>query len=149
MTPVWINHDQPGYNGLVEFMSRKIWGEPREMPNGMCLGVLDKDELSAVIHFGNYDSKAGVIEISGASVNSRWLTRSILWQMYNYAFNVAGCQAVVQRNDPENTRLARMLTAYGFHRYDIPRLRGRNKGEAIFVLYDDEWRKNGFHKEHD
>lgn len=117
------------------------------MPDGMAMGVVHHDQVVAVVMFTNYDIRSGVIEVSAASDTPRWLTRPVLWEIYDYSFNQLGCQSAVQRIDPDNLPLARMLTRYGFKRYDIPRLRGRNKGEAIFVLHDDVWLANGFHKE--
>ena len=51
------------------------------------------------------------------------------------------------RVDPANKRMSRIAEAFGFKRYDIPRLRGRHKAEAIFTLGDDEWRAGKFFKE--
>lgn len=98
--------------------------------------------------FQNYDKFNGTIEISAASIATRWLSRGILHEMFAYPFNQLGCQAVILRCADTDKRMARILPAYGFNRYDIPRLRGRDKPEAIYVLGDDEWHANGFHKEH-
>lgn len=107
--------------------------------------VNDANTIIAVMVFYDYDKDAGVIQISGAADTPRWLTRPILKEMFGYAFNEVGCQAVVMRVDPDNTRLHRILTAYGFTMHRLPRLRGRDKDECLFVLYDDVWRGNGFH----
>lgn len=101
----------------------------------------------AVVLFHNWDPGAGVVEITAASDSKRWLTRPVLLELFSYPFDRLGCQAVVARMAPERP-LARMFTAYGFKRYDLPRLRGRNEGEAVLILGDDDWRSNGFHKEH-
>jgi RimJ/RimL family protein N-acetyltransferase len=115
----------------------------------MAMAVVDNGEVVAGVVFYDYDADAGVIQISGASDNKRWMTRPVLWAIYNYVFNELKCQAAVQRNDPDNTTLAAMMPRYGFKRYDIPRLRGRDKAEALFILGDDDWRGNGFHKENE
>lgn len=101
----------------------------------------------AAVLFNNWDKDAGVIELVAASDSARWLTRPVLLDMFSFAFDQIKCQAALLRCDPENTRLARILTSYGFTRHDIPRLRGRDKAEALYILGDDEWRTNGFHKE--
>lgn len=111
------------------------------------MGVADGREIVAGLVFSNYDPDAGVIEVSGASDKPNWLNRAILKEMFGFTFEQLGCQAVVMRVDPENKRLGRILTAYGFSRHDVPRLRGRDKAEAFYILGDDEWRANGFHKE--
>lgn len=110
--------------------------------------VIDGENLVAAMIFHNLDRASGVIEISGAADSARWLTRPVLFDLFAYPFKQLGCQAVVMRVDPGNARLDRILKSYGFTRYDIPRLRGREKAEAIYVLGDDDWRANGFHKEY-
>src|SRR5690606_2224075 len=81
---------------------------------------------------------AGAIEVSGAADTPRWLTKKVLWEMFAYPFEHLGCQIVVMRVSTENTRLHRILTAYGFECYRIPRLRGRHEDELIFTLTDDD-----------
>lgn len=151
MTPIWAHHekDKPLYDVMCRYISERIWSENKGFAPGTVLAVADKDQVIAGVIFTNYDRDAEVIEMSAAADSPRWLTRPILWEMFSYAFNELGCQAAVLRCDPKDTRLGRILTAYGFSRYVIPRLRGRDKPEALFILGDDEWRANGFHKEND
>lgn len=138
----------PGfYNAICGFVSERIWGEQRPFPSGTAMAVSDAGMIVAGVVFSNYDKDAGVIEISAASDTQRWLTRPVLAEMFGYAFDQLGCQAVVMRVDPGNARLGRMLMAYGFSRHDVPRLRGRDRAEAFYILGDDAWRANGFHKE--
>lgn len=148
MRPIWVHHSEPGYRSLLSFMTQRIWGDDRDMMAGTIMAVVDEDAVKAVVLFHNYEPEAGVIEVSAASDSKRWLTRPILWEMFSYAFGEVGCQAVVARIDPDNTSLARIFTAYGFTRHDIPRLRGRDKADCVLVLTDDAWAANGFHKEH-
>lgn len=147
MTPVWVYNDN-AFEAVCEFVSKRIWGEARSFSGNTALAVVSGSKLVAGAVFHNFDRRSGVIEISAASDTKRWLTKTTLWEMFSYAFDQMGCQAVVLRCDPSNTSLARILTAYGFDRHEIPRLRGRNQSEALFVLGDDVWRTNGFHKEH-
>jgi RimJ/RimL family protein N-acetyltransferase len=149
MIAVWSHPSQgPLYSAMVEFLAVRIWGKIKPMPEGTIMAVAKGGVIVGGALFNNYDPDAGTIEISAASDDPRWLTRPILWEMFSFPFDQLGCQAVLLRVDPANTRLARILAAYGFVRYDIPRLRGRDKGEAIFILTDDAWRANKFHKEH-
>ena len=118
------------------------------MPGNTMLVSLDRagEALGAAI-FQNYNPDHGTIEISAAAVSPKWLSRSVLREMFEYPFGQLACQAVVLRCDPGDNRLGRIFTAYGFERYDIPRLRGRDRAEAVYILADDVWRANGFHKE--
>ena len=60
--------------------------------------------------------------------------------MFDFPFDIAGCQAVVMRVDPENARLERILKVCGFSRHVLPRLRGRGRAEAVYILGDDVWK---------
>ena len=102
------------YAPLVEFITTRIWGSPRDMTDGTVMAITESNQ------------------VIGA---------------FEYAFNGLRCQLVVMRVAPENERMCRIATAFGFKRYDIPRLRGRDKAEAIFTLGDDEWRGGRFYKE--
>lgn len=147
MKTVWAAHcDKPDlHQALCDFVSLRIWGEVRPFFVSTSMGVCNADGvIVAGVIFSNYDAQAGVIEVSAAADTPRWLTRPILRELFSYPFNELHCQAVVMRTDPGNTRLHRILTAYGFTLYEIPRLRGRDKSEFLFVLTDDAWRHNGF-----
>lgn len=143
----WCRSDSDQGRAVVAFMAQRIWGESRDMPAGEVMAVLDGETLAGAVLFHNYEPRAGLLEMSGAAASKRWLTRPVLREMFGYPFGQLGCQAVIMRCDPTDKPLSRILTSYGFKRYEIPRLRGRLKAEAFFVLSDDDWRENGFHKE--
>ena len=149
MRTVWASDaDEPGLNAaLAGWVNGKLFGESGT-GFGPCttMGVFDGDHLLGVMVYHNYNSKAGVIEISGAAEHARWLTNAVLLEMFAYPFDQIGCQLVVMRVSEENRRLSRILTAYGFDRYKIPRLRGRHEDEIVFTLTDDRWRNNRFHR---
>jgi hypothetical protein len=42
-----------------------------------------------------------------------------------------------------------MLNAYGFERYRIPRLRGRDEAENVFVLTEENWASNKFNRKNE
>lgn len=132
---------------LAEWCAEKIGARSLQEPYS-AIGVFEHEDLKAVLVYNNYHAKEGVVEVHGAATTPRWLTRPVLYAMYDFPFNRLGCQTVIQRNDPNNRRLARMLLAYGFKEFRLPRLRGRGKDESIFILHDDVWRANGYHKEH-
>lgn len=148
MKVVWANAGDPLNRIIGNYVSRKLYGEPGKFTDFTAMGVMDGDKAIAGMLFYDFDRAAGVIQVSGAADTPRWLTKPVLWEMFHYPFDEIGCQALVMRVDPEDRRLGRILTAYGFVCHVIPRLRGRDKAEALYVLYDDVWRANGFHKEH-
>ena len=146
MNVIWAHPSQGEvYTALVRFMTGLIWGDERVMTGGTIMAVADDGNIVAACLFHNWDVEAGVIEMTSASTSARWLSRAILREMFSYPFEQLGCQAVIARVDPENTRMCRIASAFGGQRHDIPRLRGRDKAEALFILGDDEWRAGRFH----
>jgi len=105
---------------------------------------MEGKKLAAGLIYHNYDPDAQVIEISGASWVKGWLTRPVLKAMYGYPFIDCGCQAVVQRVSDDDTAQHRMLKAFGAERYRIPRLRGENSAENIFLTTRETWATNKF-----
>jgi RimJ/RimL family protein N-acetyltransferase len=150
LTPVWAR--LPGAkDAVVRFVGAMIPGGNRGFGECVALAVLaDDGRMVSGVLFHNWNPEHGVIEMSAASVEKRWLTRPVLWAMFNYAFNDAGCQLVVmrvsERNRMENGRgIQRILKAYGFEEYRIPRLQGRDTAELIYTLADDVWRAKETH----
>lgn len=103
---------------------------------GTIAAVLDGDDLAAAALFHNYQPRHGTIEISAAG-RGRWVSRGLIADLAQYAFGEMKAQAVVARIADKGP--ARALAALGFKRYDIPRLRGRDAGEAVMVLADDDF----------
>lgn len=148
MKAVWLHRGGEEFSAVEIFISCKIWGHPKKMPGDTAIvSVSGRGDALGAALFYNYSSSHGTIEISGAGISGRWLSRAVLYEMFAYPFNQLGCQAVYMQCDPGDAVLARIFAAYGFQRYDIPRLRGRDKAQAVYVLGDDVWRNNGFHKE--
>lgn len=147
ISTLWAGPREPELNkALADWCAAHI-GLPRgfEAPY-VTMGVFDDGRLVAVMLYNNFQPEAGVIEIHGAGITPRWLTRPVLHEMFAYPFEQIGCQMVVMRVSERNTRLLRMLTAYGFDHVTIPRLRGRDEGERIFWLTEEAWRLNKFER---
>lgn len=135
------------YQPLVGFITSRIWGREVPMTEGTVMAVAEGKQIIGACLFHNWQPDEGVIELTSASVSPRWLNRRVLRAIFGYAFDTLKCQAAVMRVDPANVRMCRIASAFGFKRYDIPRLRGRDKAEALFILGDDEWRAGKFSKE--
>lgn len=132
---------------MADFVSVRLWGKPGCFERYRAVGVADDaNRIVAALVYNNYHPDEGVIEMHGAADTSRWLTKSVLREMFSIPFEEIGCQLAVMRVSERNKRLARMLPAYGFKAYRIPRLRGRDEAEIIYTLADDDWRANKFMK---
>jgi len=135
-------------NDLSLWCASRI-GLPRAWVDCEALGVFDDNQLVGAVIYHNWDPEAGVIEISGASIDRKWLPRQVLHEVFAYPFDRLRYQLVVMRisaNRKEDRGIRRMLRAYGFTEFRIPRLRGRNEDELIFTLTDDDWRSSKFER---
>ncbi len=144
MTIQWVNTGDEGYPAAHRYIET---GTGCDLGYGTIMLVLDGKKVLGAALLNNYQKQAGVLEIHAAASSARWLTRKSLAALFEFPFSEIGCQAVVMRSHPDNLRVSRIAEAYGFKRYEIPRLRGRDTSEIIFVLSDDDWASNGFHKE--
>jgi RimJ/RimL family protein N-acetyltransferase len=115
--------------------------------NSKAFGVIDEDgKLIAGLVYTNWNPDAATIEISGAAVDPRWLTRETLRRMFSYPFDECACQMVVMRVLATNERLLRQLAAYGFNFVEVKRLFGRHQDGVICSLTVEDWRNNKFNK---
>jgi hypothetical protein len=111
------------------------------------IGVIDEEgRLVAGLVYHNYDPEAEIIELSGASINPRWLTRGTIARMYQYPFIQCGCQMLVQRTPIENERLLRQLAVYDYNFIKVPRMFGRDKDGVLCMLTYEDWAANRFNK---
>ena len=141
---VYDHHEAVG-----EFVARMIphVGSRGFGPAARAIGVIDEDgKLIAGLVYHNYDPDAGIIEISGASVSKRWLSRGTIARMYQYPFVTCGCQMVYQRTPADNEYLLGMLAAYDYAFVKVPRMFGRHKDGVICTLTVEDWQSNRFNK---
>jgi RimJ/RimL family protein N-acetyltransferase len=127
-----------------QFVSHQIWGGNEHVTDYCSMGVFRDKELIAGTLYHNWQPTSGVIELTSASVNRRWLTRSVIKAMFGMAFDMIGAQMVVLRVSECNTDMVTIAKRFGFSGVLIPRLRGRDEAEWIFSLTDDDWRKSRY-----
>lgn len=109
-------------------------------------GTFDGDVLVGGVVFHNYYPSEGVVEMSAAATNPKWLTKHMINAMFNYAFGVLGCQMVVLRVSEHNSRMLNIANRFAFQSYLIPRLRGKNEGEFVLTYTDDQWASSPFNR---
>ena len=112
------------------------------------IGVDHEGELVGGFVYTGWTPEAGTIEISYAGTNRRWLTRPVLHAAFSYVFDGIGCQMAIARTPSRLAHATRIARAYGFKQVTIPRLFGRREDGVISTLTAEDWRSNGFHKEH-
>lgn len=109
---------------------------------GRCKAIGWTDEHNGLIAgtvFHNWEPAAGVIELSSAAIDSRWLTRRVINEMFGYVFETCGCQLAVMRVSVRNKRMCSIARRFGFTGTLIRRLRGKDEDETIFTLTVEEW----------
>ncbi len=118
----------------------------RGFGNCTAIGVAENGDLIGGTVFHQYSPEAGIIEMSSAAVSPRWLAPKMIRAIFGYVFDQIGCQAVVMRIAESNSRMLNISDRFGFTRYRIPRLCGRDEALFVCVLTDDEWRNHRIHK---
>ncbi len=127
---------------LGEWLEARL-GYPLSGPYSS-MGVVDGNDLIAAVVYHNFSRHRGIIELSAAATSPRWLSRRVLEAMFGYPFRQLGCQLAVLRVSERNERMLRIALRFGFKGYLVPRLRGRDEGEVVLTLSDDDWQTNGY-----
>ncbi|AGA64507.1 hypothetical protein B488_05150 [Liberibacter crescens BT-1] len=144
---IWGGERAPEINhAIAHFVMERVPACAGGWERFTSMGIVNDDVLVAGVIYHNYCPLAQVIELSGASDDRRWLNRFILQAIYHYPWDELQCQAVVHRV-PDDDQQHRWLPLLGGVRYRIPRLRGRNAAENIYVITREAWMNNKFNKE--
>ena len=142
MTPVYASEShKPDLNARVgEFVSRLCFGMPDQIERYCSMAVFHNGGLVAGTLFHSWQPDSGVIELTSASTDRRWLTKTVVKAMFHMAFAMIGAQLAVLRVSERNTGMVEIAQRFGFQGTLIPRLRGRDEAEWLFTLTDDDWR---------
>lgn len=110
------------------------------------IGVFDGPTVVGGTAFHNYYPGEGVIEMTSACIDSRWLSRRMIRAIFTYPFDLLECQMVVMRVSSNNSRMLNIAKRFGFNLYTIPRLRGKSEDEVVCTYTDDQWRSSPFNR---
>lgn len=127
-----------------DFVSTIMFGRPGEIVNYCSMAVVRDGELVAGILYHNYYPDTGVVEISGAAIDKRWMTRGVVCDMFSMPFERLGCQLIAMRTSEHNSSVRNILERYGVSSVTIPRMRGINEAEILFTVTKEEWLKSPF-----
>lgn len=131
---------------IGEYVCKIVFDDPYALDKYAAMGFFEDGELIAGVLFHNWHPESGVMEMTAGSSSKRWLNRRTLQQIMSLVFDGFKNQLVVMRVSDRNESMIRIARAYGFSETFVPRLRGRDEGEFIFTLTDDEWRNGRFFK---
>lgn len=148
MTPIYFGpRSSPLGNVTVgRFVCELIWQKAEAIRDYCSMGVFQRDQLVAGTLYHNWQPETGVVELTSASLEKRWLTRPVINAMFELPFQRLGCQIVVLRVNEDNDNMQGIARSFGFDEHFIPRLGGRDKGEHIFTFTDDQWSVSKFRK---
>lgn len=146
MTPIYFGpRSSPLGNVTVgRFVCELIWQKAEAIRDYCSMGVYHRDQLVAGTLYHNWHPETGIVELTSASLEKRWLTRPVINAMFELPFQRLKCQMVVLRVSEDNDNMLGIARSFGFDEYFIPRLGGRDKGEFIFTLTDDQWSASKF-----
>ena len=142
MRPVYASQSHlPELNAQTgAFVSQMCFGAPGQIERFCSMAVLHGEQLVAGTLYHNWQPESGVVELSSASTDRRWLTKPVVRAMFHMAFDMIGAQMAVLRVSERNTGMVEIAQRFGFRGVLIPRLRGRDEAEWVFTLTDDDWR---------
>lgn len=129
---------------VADWVAQRIPGCERGWESCHALGVEHDEQIVGGIVFHNWVPEHGVIELSAAGTDPRWLNRNVFNMALRYVFDDLNCQMATAQQDPENKRAIRIWKALGAQEFIIPRLRGRNNAGSIVTLTDDAWARSKF-----
>jgi RimJ/RimL family protein N-acetyltransferase len=107
------------------------------------LGVVRNDNVIAAVVFHNWVPDYGVIELSAAADDPRWLARKTIRQIMTICFDQHKCQQIYARIEADNRRACQIFDFLKFSKMVLPNMRGRGQDEALYMMTADEW---GGHK---
>ena len=115
---------------------------------GKCraIGIADAEgNLLGGLVYRNWCPEVGTIEISGAAVpGTNWLSRRTIQVMYDYPFDVCGCQMVIKTTMADNAIVLRIMAAIGFDLHLIKRLGGHDRDGVVGTLTYEDWQDSKY-----
>lgn len=116
-------------------------GGDRGFGDCRALAFVRGSEVVAGVVYHNWCPEAGVIEISCASRDPRWMSRQAAEVVFGYPFTF--CRMVVARTSERNAALLKFWRSIGATVYPpIAGLRGPDEGEVISTLTGDQWARS-------
>lgn len=134
MTPFWDA-------AVAGWVAAQIDGCERGFGPCVALGIANSaDEIVAGVVFHDWNPERGLIEMSAAATDRRWLTRRVANVAMGYAF--AAARMAVARTSERNTPVRRLWAALGASEYLIPDLWGDGEAGVILTLTGPQWHKS-------
>lgn len=135
MTPFWGADEQ-----VTAWVAAHISGCERGFDAARALGVVDRrGNIVAGVVFHDWNPERGLVELSAAATDRRWMTRRVVKAVFGYAFAVA--RMVVTRTSEKNTPVRKMWQAFGATEYIIAGLWADDEAGVIYTLTQEQLRE--------
>lgn len=132
---------------MIEQFVAALHGSERGFGPCATMGFHNKSgELVAGVVFHNWQPEYGVIEVSAASVDPRWLTRGRMHEVAGYVFDGLGCRMALARHSEHNRIARRLWDRVGAREIRMPNLRGPDEDEMVALLTREDWEASKFAK---
>lgn len=131
---------------VAAWVAARIPGCARGFGECRAMGVASRDRMAAGVVFHNWQPEAGVVEMSCAADDPRWMTRRVMRVAFGYVFDGLQCQMAVARIHEDNDGARKLWRGLGADEFVIPRLRGKDAAEAIYTITAEQWAASPFNK---
>lgn len=103
------------------------------------MGVVNANgEPVAGVVFHDWNPERGLIEVSCAATDRRWMTRAVVREVFRYAFDAA--RVVTTRTAESNRSVRRIWRALGATEYALAGLWGPDEAMMVYTLTPAQWR---------
>lgn len=125
----------------IDYVASKIAPRGWNVHATVGLGRWSGQKLIGAVIFHDPAPEYGVMCMSGAGEKG-WYSLGLLYKAHSYIFNDAGCRLAVMQVSEHNKLMRRTAEHFGYQGTLVPRLRGRDEGEVVYTLSDEEWRSH-------
>lgn len=103
------------------------------------MGVIDATgNMSAGVVFHDWNPERGLIEVSCAAVDRRWMTRRVVGEVMGYGFTVA--RVITTRTAESNRTVRRIWRALNATEYALAGLWGPDEAMMVYTMTPAQWR---------
>lgn len=122
--------------GDPEWVARRIPGCERGFGDCRCLAVEHGGQIVAGVVYHNWTPEWGVIELSAAATDRRWMTRPVIHDLLAYPFGF--CRMVMAQHE-QNSPARSIWRRLGASETIIPDMRGDGRPNVVATLKKADW----------
>ena len=131
---------------ICQLVGDLIWGAPEALNPRLCLALVIQPEPDAPpvagVIFHNWRPFQGVMELTAASASRAWLTRPVLREIFDLAFDGCGARIVEMRVSAGNAPMCDIARRFGFSEVRLADFRAWGEDEIVFSLTSRQWAKH-------